>query len=387
MLGSTLQNLRSLVIGLSLAATAFGVGCAAPEEVEARGSTTSKLLAPYKAVETPASVTADFVKALNVAPVEIDRWQGFVAGTIEESGKDNALFAVHLSGLDGDKPVAGITVALVEEGTPTAAGDFDERFAKATKLEVRFNNGSGIVSTHSFNEGRSVSPHLKDPESDSLLKRAFNDSTALLSAPKSIAGDGADETKSCLANYLELVRNATRCVNDAANVDECNAVRTDAANTAATCAGAKTANILAEAEQADDDGEGSAARTGAVRPQFFGAIANFVGNVFGNFFDVGGVGGKIVQAIPDALGAITGSKAVESLADKIVGGKGIIDSVLTTLGEKQTLSEIGSLLPKLFGNAPTVGRVTASPNTGAVTAQPKSKAQLARERARAAAAK
>lgn len=381
------NSLRNLVLGLSLVATTAAVGCAQPEEVEARASTTSKLLAPYKAVATPASVTAKFVEALGGVPVEIDRWEGYVAGTIEndENEKDDALFAVHLSGLDGQAAVAGITVALVEPGEP-GKGDFDARFAAAPLLEVRFNNGSGIVATHSFVDGKSVAQHKTDPESDALLKRAFNDTTALLNAPKEIAS-GEDGAKSCVANYLAFVHHATHCVNDAANVDDCNDVRTAAINTAATCAGTKSANVLFEA---DKDGEGAAdAKTNAIRPMFFGAIGDFFGGVFDKFFNAGTVG-KLVEAIPSALGSLTGSQAVKSLATKIVGGNGIIDSVLSTLGEKQTLTEIGGvaakLLPKLFGNAPSVGKVVASPQTGAVIAKVKTKAQLARERAAAAAA-
>lgn len=328
------SSLLSLV-ALPLVALAIGAGCAPPEQTEARGYTTSKLLAPYKAVQTPASVTADFVAALGGVPVDIDGWQGYVAGTIEGTKKDDALFAIHLSGVRGEAAVAGLTIAFVEDAAAT--GDLGDRLEHASTLEVRFNNGTGLVAKHSFATGVSTAAHQTDPATDSLLKRAFNDAEAMLQASAAHASS-SEESTSCLASYLETVASAARCVNDAANAKDCSSSRASALAVAATCAGAETANVLA-----------TTARSGGIRAQGFD-----LGSLFKMFFG-------LVSPRPPAAPATIGAQGM-------LGNGGIL-GLITRL-----FSGASSFAPTTFGQPTTAKRIVASSDSGRVSVVPKSNA-------------
>jgi hypothetical protein len=209
---------------------------------EPKGETTAKLLKAHASTNLPASNTDDFVAAQGGTPIDIDGWEGYVAGTTAD-----ALFEMHFSGLHGTRAVGGLSLAFVDQGGAASTGDLATRLASVPRLEVRFHDGSGLVSSHTFtadgSEGVTDPAHQSDPTSDALLKRAFSDSEALLRLPTDQVG-GGDKASACMASFLAAVSGAARCVDDAGNADDCTAVRNEAVLVAASCNGPKTANVL-----------------------------------------------------------------------------------------------------------------------------------------------
>jgi hypothetical protein len=136
----------------------------------------------------PASRTEDFVAAMGGTPIDIDSWAGYVAGTTKD-----ALYELHLSGMKGNKAVAGLSFTFVEnEGQ--GSGDLQTRLAAVPLLQVRFHNGTGIVSSHTFpldgSAGTTDAAHHADDASNSLLQRAYSDAEALLRLPADQVGGG-----------------------------------------------------------------------------------------------------------------------------------------------------------------------------------------------------
>src|SRR5215813_4514122 len=127
-----------LVVGSMLIACSFG--CEAPAPAEEQRLTTAKLLKAHEAFLMPASDTQAFTEAMGGVPVDINGYRGYVAGTIEGTLDQDALFALHLSGTKDGAAVAGLTIAFVE--TPGAAGDLASRLENCGTLQVRFNNRS-----------------------------------------------------------------------------------------------------------------------------------------------------------------------------------------------------------------------------------------------------
>jgi hypothetical protein len=318
------------------ALVATAMGCAPPPDaVEAQRMTTTKLLKATPAAELPASDTKAFQDALGGVPIDIDRWAGYVAGT-----DGGALLLLHLSGAHGSKAVAGLSIAFVEDPGGAATGNLDARLRDAARLEVRFNDGTGIVSTHTFGRSPSTNAaHRANANADTLLKRAFSDAEALLRAPQSII-ESSDAEKACVANFLMTVSNAARCVDDPANVVECGAVRGNAMDTASACQGTKTANILASTNP--NVLQTRAQSTSGLAT--LGTIIKLLG-VFSSLSKPGaGAGGGGAGSLLGILGGLVGG-----------GGGGGGASILPTLIK---------FLPKLFGN-PT--GVQASPLNGAVS--------------------
>jgi hypothetical protein len=314
---------------------ASAMACAEPEFTETRGITTAKLLKPAAAAELPASDALAFQQALGGVPIDIDRWAGYVAGT-----EDGALFLLHLSGARGDKPIAGLSIAFVEEAAASTTGDLEARLRNAGRLEVRFNDGTKIVSTHTFGSPPSTyAAHRSNANAQTLLQRAFNDAEALLRAPKSIVG-GSDAEGACVANFLMTVSNAARCVDDAANTLECGAVRGNAMDAALACQGTKTANVLADADP-------NVLTTRALPTSGLGGLANLT-KLFGTFSSLGKGG---------ILGSLLGGKGGGILGSLLGGGS-------ATSGGSPLLSTALKFLPKLFGNA---NGLKASPQTGGVS--------------------
>jgi hypothetical protein len=286
---------------------ALNASCAPAEQSEPKRVTTAKLLKAYPAAKMPTSNSSVFAKRLGVEGVDIDGWEGYVAGTIAGQGKDDALFAIHLSGTKQGTPVAGLTFAFVE-ASPTPSGDLAKRLATSSVLEVRFNNGTGVVSRHVFGRGKgtSDSAHAKSAASDALLQRAFNDAEALLSAPTD-SSDSGDASKACLANFLDVVRDGARCVNDAANAANCSLVRRDAVNTAATCAVQSTANVF--------DGVNT---SGGVHTQALGDSADPLTKLFGQFFSLLGAPAQAPASASSSAGA---GALIQNLLKSLSGGK------------------------------------------------------------------
>ncbi|MFO0734633.1 MAG: hypothetical protein U0270_02075 [Labilithrix sp.] len=289
---------------------------------------------PYPTTEVPASEAAAFAREVGGPEISLTSWEGYVAGT---QGDD--LFDMHLSGVDGKKPVAGLTLAFVEDGAK-GAGDLEARLRNAAFLEVRFNNGSGVVARHVFDgAGATTAAHADDPSSKALLGRAYNDAEALLQASPTAFG-GSDDAKTCLASFLTTISDAARCVDDGANATECARVRDDAWSVATSCQGTETSNVLA--------GAGSLS-TRSVRTR-----ALDLGSLFSSFkgLESGGIGsllGKLGGGNGGGLGDILGK-----LGGGASGGKGAL------------LNKLLSFLPSLFSKKNFAGLV-ASPKHGAVT--------------------
>jgi hypothetical protein len=297
------------------------LACGPTELGEQRATTTAKLLKPQPTNELPASNAGAAQRELGGARLDIDRWEGYVAGS-----DDDALFTMHLSGLKGTEAVAGLTIAFVEGKQADDASDLEDRLRATSMLTVHFNNGSGVTATHAFGAGATSSADPRDGQAEALLQRAYSDAQALLHVqPGIIVGD--DRTRECLANFLMTVSNAARCVDDAANSVECTAVRGDAVNTAASCQGTKTANVLAG--------------NGTLRTQ---ALPN-VGSIFGMFTKLSSGG------ISSGAGGLGG---IASLLGGLAGGGG---------GAGGMFGKLMKFLPTLFGNS----GLKASPLTGLIS--------------------
>lgn len=330
----TLRRVRASsgwTLGIGLIAPI--VGCAdVPPPPEPHGSTTARLMKPYPTTEVPASEAAAFAREVGGPEISLTSWEGYVGGT---QGDD--LFAMHLSGVDGTKPVAGLTLAFVENG---AKGDLEARLRNAAVLEVRFNNGSGVVARHVFDgAGATMAAHAGDPSSKALLGRAYNDAEALLQASPATF-QGSDDAKTCLASFLTTVSDAARCVDDGANAMECARVRDDAWSVATSCQGTETSNVLAGA--------------GSLSTRSMHTRALDLGSLFSSFkgLESGGIGsllGKLGGGNGGGLGDILGK-----LGGGASGGNGAL------------LKKLMSFLPSLFSKKNFAGLV-ASPKNGAVT--------------------
>jgi hypothetical protein len=304
--------------------------CAPPEQVEAKGYTTAKL---DKAVPTAAFDGADpdaAQAALGGDRLTINRWEDYVDGT-----NDGGLLTLHVSGLDGEDPVAGVSIVFVESAGDDGK-DVETRLRNASRLEVKFNNGSGIVSTHVFASGTTDAAHKNDSASNTLIRRIFSDSEAILQAPPQQV-DGDEQARLCLASYHATVSNAARCVDDPANKAECDAVRANAVATADACQGTKTAKILA---------------SGRIKTQNLSQI-------FGLFSSLGS--GGILSKLGGAGGAGGLGGFGNILGGLLNGGAGGLGGLG---GAGGGLGMILKLLPSLFGNK---GGLTASPLTGLIS--------------------
>jgi hypothetical protein len=256
----TVEARLVLVLGMAIGF----LGCAAPQLQEERASTTARLLKPHAAADLPASDADAFAEASGSAHLDIKGWEGYVAGTSED-----ALFLTHLSGMNGSDGIGGLSIAFVE-GAGTRAAKLEQRLLEAASVEVRFNNGSGLVSRHTFGPpATTAAAHHGDPDSEALLQRAFNDAEALLRLPVDDA-DGGEDAQTCAASFLATVSSAARCVDNPANTADCAVVRQQAVLIAAYCAGAPTANVLV-------------GRKTTLRPKLFGGSS-----IFANLFPIGG---------------------------------------------------------------------------------------------------
>jgi hypothetical protein len=325
----------------AMGTSVIGCGDAAPEDMEPRRMTTAKLLAPTAAAELPASDAKAFQQALGGARIDIDRWAGYVAGTA-----DGALLELHLSGSHGNKAIAGLSIAFVEGRGGATSGPVDARLRDVSTLEIRFNDGSKVVSTHTFGPPPSTNAaHRADANANTLLQRAFNDAEALLRAPQSMIG-GSDQDKACVASFLMTVSNSARCVDDVANTAECAAVRGNAVDTATVCQGTKTANVLADLNP-------NVLTTRAAPTSGLGSLANLA-KLFSSFSSLSqpgvGAGGGVASLLPILASLLGGAGAGGGLGGQ--SGAGSLLSVVTTI------------LPKLFGN--TRG-LQASPLNGKVS--------------------
>jgi hypothetical protein len=359
-------ELRNMVFIGALVGAATSAGCAQDAGQEKQGFTTAKLLRAHAAATLPASATEDFAAEVASSPLDIGQWQGFVAGTTPD-----ALFVIHFSGVKNDQAVAGISIAFVEAASAAdAGGTLEQRLADVPLLQVRFDNGSNLVATHSFGAGatgRTNPTHHGDPASDALLLRAFNDAEALLRLPVDQTS-GGDQAQSCLAGFLSTVSSAARCVDDDANAADCGLVRAEAILTATHCKGSKTLDVLqghgtlkTQALPTSPSSAGSVFDTAGVfplreaarrRPLRTGTKAATPSIATGLLSSGGGsnLTGLIGGLLPILLRGATGSKASSSSPLALVGS--LLPLLLkgaTGSGGSSPLGGIGSLLGGLGG--------------------------------------
>jgi hypothetical protein len=317
--------------------------------------TTAKLMKAHASTTLPASDTQQFVDQVGGKAIDIDSWDGYVEGTTKD-----ALFVLHFSGLLGTKAVAGLSLAFLEDDG-SQSGSLDDRLASASKLEVRFHDGTGTVSSHTFpadgSGGTTDAEHQSDATSDALLKRAFNDAETLLRLPVSQVG-GGDKATACMASFLAAISGAMRCVDDAGNVDDCAAVRNEAVLVASSCDGPKTANVLA--------GHGAISpqtfrqAPGKSAPGAFPVGGSSAGGVLGSFASMFGGGGskggiqqfkgllggvlqgfQLLNQLGPLLGGLGGTKT--SGASGGLGGLGALGSILGGLGGAGGSGGLGGL--------------------------------------------
>jgi hypothetical protein len=316
----------------ALVASALVIGCAPPDTLETRGATTSRLLRPHAAASLPASPTGAFTAALGGAPIEIDGWEGYVAGTAAD-----ALFLVHLSGVQNGKGVAGLSVALFAGPGATS----DEQLLASPRLEVRFNDSSGLVSTHTFGAAGTVgttnAAHSTRPASRALLERAFSDAETLLRVPVDSTG-GGERAQRCLASFLSTISGAARCVDNAANTSDCAVVRAEAVATAANCAGSKTANVLESAGSVGTKtfGGGIFGGGGGFCSLGGSPLSSFASVLLGGMGGMGGMGGGFGGGYNGGLGGYGGQLGGMPFCGDYFGGG--------------SLPRIGGMATASFGN-------------------------------------
>ena len=312
--------------GAVLAVAVMALGCAQPAYQEPQGSATSKLLKAHASTSLPASNGADFAADQGGPTIDIQGWDGYVAGTTA-----GALFELELSAIAGTKSAGGLSIAFVRGAD--GSGGLANQLAGASNLQIRFKDGSGIVSSHDFVAGTSDPAHHANERSDALLRRAYSDAEALLRLPVDQAG-GGDKAAACMASFLATVSASARCVDDASNTDDCDAVRNEAVLVAGSCNGPATANVLAG--------------TSTVRTQALGGGAGGLGSIFkllGSFALGGGKGGKggglgsFASILGGLLGGGKGGKG---------GGLGSLTGILGGLlgggGKGGPLGALGGLL-------------------------------------------
>jgi hypothetical protein len=140
---------------------------------------------------------------------------------------------------------------------------------------------------------------------------------------------GGDKGAGCMASFLATVSASARCVDDAANADDCNAVRNEAVLVAGACNGPTTADVLARHGSIHTQAVASAGSAGAL-----GAIFKLLGSFALGGGNAGGLGSfaSILGGKGGGLGGFTGL-----LGGLLKGGGGLLG------GGKTPASGLGSL--------------------------------------------
>ena len=196
---------RWLFVGALALFTAAGTGCSSPAPMEAKGTSTAKLMAPRAMIRTKSS-------AQTKAMFGITEWRIY-------RGKRD----VFMTGYDASgKAVKGLSVGFLrgpDGGEP--------------QLRTRIHDGTRTSGRHGLKTGRTRLNRVMSSSSDAFVTQALADAgkiRVLFRAKKT-----AQPAAQCGEDLANIVKRAIECVNKGGTQAMCMAVAQAAASSTASC--------------------------------------------------------------------------------------------------------------------------------------------------------